>query len=799
MKLQGIKDILASAAMPQILQSPVPMVNMPQEELPPGFFEPEKDIEAQEQDSDFQDNLAEDMSESYLDQLASEFNQEIDDDETDRKPWMDMISNVQEMIGIGDDSSYDEPFPGCSSVVFPLFVKAQIQFTSRAMPEIFPNDPVKGLVLGSETPELKMQSDRVAATMNFQYQYQDPENKEDFAKMLTWLPYTGSAFRYVSHDPLRNINTVRYVPGGDLIVPYASTSLKSVYRFTYRFTDSKNDIIKLQRLGFYRDVDIFNGSTSFSGETNESNNAVKTLRDASDGMVPDSDNSNNQQNQECYNIYTYRDLEGYEDKDKKGEMTGIALPYVFTMHKESGKILAIRRNWKEDDEYKSHRVYFSHYQYHKGLGFYGFGLPHLLGSIQTALTGALRSFGDSMAFSMLQGGWKLKGAKVSGSQVMKPGDYLDIDAEIDDIKKAVMPISYNPPPPIVIEYIQLLTKVAEEIISIGDLMTGDSSPQNAPVGSTVAMIEQATKVVSAQHKSLYESLSNEFQIMYDLNYDYLPTEDQFVVPKQAGIIRRSDFDGKVGVRPTADPSVASFQMRQAIDQATMQILSIPEFKPFVKESGYALMMRMLNNLNVPDLEQIVMTDKEAEQFSQQQQQNPPPPTPDQIKAQVMQQDSQTKAQTAQSDAQLQQQKMQFDQQMEGANKQIEMLKLQLQDKAINMKFATDDKMIDARFLGQVAPALQQSSDGLAMQNIQHEQAKELQAQDQQHQMNMQRMGAVAQAATQPQQQGGEAPPQAPNPQDVHDHMMQAQQAGQQQQPSDKQGMLMSLMNKIRGR
>lgn len=804
MDLQGIQDILRGASSPQLQQSPSPQMPIPEEVYPDNFFDDDEEetFNEQSEDPNFQANLAEGMSESYLTKLSTQFRNEIDDDETDRQPWMDMVSNVQAQIGIGEESNYEEPFPGCSSVVYPLFVKAQIQFTARAMPEIFPNDPVKGVILGDTNEMLEEQSERVADVMNYQYQYQDPDNKKDFARMLTWLPYVGSAFRYASHDPITNKNIVRYIPAGDLIVAYATTSLTNAYRITHRFRDSKNDILKLQQAGFYRDVELFADNTAVGDDDEEKDNSVRTLRDTADGSTPDSDSSTSGQNQTCFNIYTYCDLEGYEDCCDKGEMTGIALPYVFTMHEATGKILAIRRNWKQDDEYKTQRIYFAHYKYHEGLGFYGAGLPHLIGSIQTAITGALRSFGDSMAFSIMQGGFKLKSCKISGSQKMGPGDFLDVDAEgVDDVGKAIKPMNFPAPTPQVLQYIELLTKVAEDIISIGDLMTGDQSSQNAPVGSTLAIIEQATKVISAQHKSLIESLSEEFRIMYDLNYDFLPDEDQFVVPGKAGVIRRSDFDGKVGVIPTADPSVSSFQQRQAIDQATMQLSQVPGFSQYFKEAGYPLLRRMLKNLNVPDLDGILLNEEEVQQQQLQQQQNPQP-NPDQIKAQVMQQDSQTKAQTAQANAQ----QMQADGQLEQAKLEIEKLKLALQEKQIDMKYATDDKMIDARFLGTVAPALQQSSDALAMQNIGHEQEKAIQQQDQQHQMTMQRMQA-AQAA---QQQAsapmsapaeGKATPEAPDPQAMHDQMMAAQHGAAQAPPAtpDKQGMLMQLMNKIRGR
>lgn len=768
-----IRDILNGAASPMMHSAPSANSNtvIPEETYPDGFFDDEEEFDEQTEDPNFQDNLAEELDESYLDKLASGFRGDIEDDETDRQPWMDMVSNVQEQIGIGEDSNYEEPFPGASSVVYPLITKAQIQFQARALPEIFPNDPVKALVIGNTNEELDQQAERVSGVMNYQIQYQDPGNKKDFRKMLWWLPLVGSAFRYVSHDPLKNINIVRFVPAGDLIVPYATTSLADAYRITHRFRDSRNDIIKLMRAGFYRDVDLFEGSNTVAYDGgDDSDNAVTQLRDASDGTTPHSDNSTNGQSQVCYNIYTYCDLRGYEDTDDDGNETGIALPYVFTMHEPTGKILAIRRNWKQDDEYKTQRVYFSHYKFQEGAGFYGSGLPHLIGSLQEATTGALRAFGDSMAFSLLQGGFKLKDAKISGNQTMKPGGYLDVDMDTEDINRAIKPLNFPAPTPQAMAYIEMLRREAEGIVSTTDIMTGDSSPQNAPVGSTLAMIEQANKVISAQHKSLYESLSEELQILADLNYDFLPDEDEFAVPGKAGIIRRADFDGKIDVIPTADPSVSSFQQRQAIDQATLQIFSIPEFKPYAKEAGYPLLRRMLKNLNVPNIDEIMISEDEFIQMQQQAQQTPPPPDPNLIKAQVAQADSQTKAQVAASDAQLEQAKLEIDR-----------LRLELEDKAIDMKFATDDKMINARYMGTVMPALQQSSDALAMQNIMHEQQKEIQQNDQRHQQMMQQ--AAAQQAMQQQAVEPTAEPvQEPEPVE-----------------SEKQGMLKRLMNKIRGK
>lgn len=715
MKTQSLQDLLTG------LTPQTEMMEISIEDIPDDFADTTS-YDSQTQEPDFNENLAEFLDENMLDSMASELLDDISGDIEAREPWMDMIAKVKEQIGISDMSSYEEPFPGASSVTYPIIIKAQIQFQARALPEIFPNNPAKSVVIGVSNPMLEQKAERIADVINYQIQYQDKGNRKDFSKMLWWLPLTGSTFRYVYHDPIRDINMARFVPVDDFIVPYGTTSLEDAIRFTHRFVDTKNDMMKLQRMGYYLECPL----TETDNLDDDQNNPVQELRDEGDGKHPSSEFIGKSAMQECYNVYCNWDLEGYEDKDDDDEDTGIALPYVVTIHVPSKKILAIRRNWKENDPLKLRRIYYSHYKYQEGPGFYGSGLPHLIGSIQEATTGALRAFGDALAFALLPAGWKSEDAKFSGTAVFSPGSFQDVSMTVDDINKAIKVANFPAPPGEALEYIKMLDREAQTIVSIQDIMTGDTSPQNAPVGTTLAMIEQASKIITAQHKSLYESFSDELSILADLNYDFLPDNDNFSMPGKVTVVQRSDFDGAIDVQPTADPSVSSFQMRQAIDQATMQIAQIPEFKPFFRDAGYPLCRRILDNLNVPSLDEIMIAPEEYQQLKAQAQQNPPPPSPDQIKVQVMQAEAQSNAQQAQMQMQIDAQKSQAETQLKSQQMQLDMQKMQvdaenaqtalkLQEKQMDMKNASENKMIDARFIGTVAPHLMQLSDELATQ------------------------------------------------------------------------------------
>lgn len=743
MKQSGLQEMLAGI-MPQEEEQP--------EEMMDEFFEvnDEEDFDEQTEEPDFQANLAEDLGDSYLDEIASELLDLKDEDEDSRQKWMESISNLKDAIGIGDEDIYEQPFPGSSTVVYPIITTAQIQFQARALPEIFPDNPAKAVVVGESTQEGEAQAKRVSDVLNYQITYQDKGNKKDFRKMLWWLPLTGSTFRYVYHNPLRNINMVRFVPVEDFIVPYATTSLMDASHFSYRFFDKKNDLLKLINMGFYRSIDIPDDGT----DDTEASNPVQKLRDEGDGQTRTTNSTTTLQ--ECYNIYADYDLTGFEDVDEDGVPTGIGLPYVFTIHASTRKVLAIRRNWKQDDEYKLKRIYFAHYQYQEGPGFYGSGLPHLIGSLQTASTGALRAFGDAMAFAMLQAGWKLKDAKFAGSEVFAPGKFQDVDMDIEDINKAIKIANFAPPPQQVLTYIEMLDNKAQALVSTVDVLTGDQSSQNAPVGSTLALIEQAQKVISAQHKGLFESFSEELQILADLNYDFLPDHGEFKVPGKVGIIMREDFDGRVDVLPTADPSVASFQQRQAIDQASMQMFQ--QFPQFFKDGGFELSRRIMGNLGVPSLDEIMINEEEFAQQQAQAAQNPPPPSPDEVKVQVMQQDAATKAETAKSNATIEQQRLELEE-----DKMLLDAAIKIED--IEMK------------AGMSSQQLAQTSDQFAIQQLM------------QHSQN-QMQNSIAKPTAKP-LLSQEQEPQPVTEQPIQEEAPQAD--------PEKRNLLLRMIDKIRGR
>jgi hypothetical protein len=507
------------------------------------------------------------------------------------------------------------------------------------------------------------QAKRVEDGMNYQITIGDPENKKDFRRMMWWLPITGSAFRRVYHDPIDNKNKVRSVSLQDLIIPYGALSLQSVSHFTHRIHETDNDIKKLMRIKFYRDVDI---GEADGDNSDDDNDPIQEIQDSVDGRdKPDITKKG------CHvimDVYAYYDLPEFEDKDEDGDSTGIGLPYVFSIHYKTGKVLAIRRNWKQSDSYKRRRVYFSQYNYQQGYGIYGSSAFHLVGSIQKATTGALRAFNGSLAFSYLPFGWKTEDTEVSGDYVMRPGEFVDVNMTVTDLDKALKLANFPSPSGLTIEYVQMLDQQAQTLVSTQQVMTGDFNPMNMPVGTVLSLTEEAQKVPSAQHHSLHESFSEELRILYDLNYDFLPEETIFYSHGSEGILRRSDFDDRIDVVPTSDKSIASTQMRLAKDQSALQVYQL--FPQFFRDGGFQLAQRMMKNLGIANIEEIMYLPEEYQQITQQQQQNMPPP-PEQILAEIENRKVDEKAQK-------------------------DMAEINLKDKQIVLNAALKDKELDAK-------------------------------------------------------------------------------------------------------
>lgn len=680
----------------------------------------------QTEEPDFYANLAEFIDDRVLDDMASEILQKLDGFEEDNHPWMERIATVREQMGLVDYDRDDEPFPGASSVVFPMITKAQVQFMARALPEIFPADPVNTVVLGKEDNVRTEQATRARDVMNYQVTFGDPDNKKDFKKALWWLPLTGSVFRHGFHDPILDKNIIRTVRVEDMITPYNTISLFDTPLFAHRIYEPHNKTLKLIRSKFYRDIYLPLPGDNVGNLTDD---AAQDIRDDVDGKTKTAATKSN--NHEFYDAYIDYDLPGFEEKDENGEETGIGLPFVITIDTESQKILRIQRNWDKEDELKLKQVDFSHYKFLEGPGFLGCGLSHVIGSLQEACTGALRAFADSLAFAMLPAGWKSKDAKFSGSEVFAPGHFQDVDMTTDDINKAIKIAQFPAPPVTTLTFIDMINSQAEAIISTQNIMTGDQNPVGAPVGTTLALIEQAQKVISAQHQGLHESFSEELRILYRLNYNFLPDDAIFYAPKTEITVRRADFDKKIMVIPTADPSIASFQQRMAINQALWGFYK--EAPMYFKDGGYPIARKMLTDITSQNtvLDDYMLT---LEEFLQQQQQQPP--SPDQQKMEIEGQKVQIQGQKLQIDGEklkidgekaaieakkleLEQMKEQFSQMVQKMGIDLESMQVKLKEKEVDADIALRDKEIDAKYgietirLGQ----LNEGTDNMAIEGI----------------------------------------------------------------------------------
>lgn len=821
------------SAVPHGIESLLPM---PEDHMGDDFFEDSMDANttdsADTQAVDFSRNLVDELDDITLEELAIDILQKIETDKESRRPHMDMIDKVKDQINIGGETTYEAPFDGAEDVIYPIIAEAQLQFQARALPQVFPVDPAKGVVMGESNELLDEKALRIGDVINYQIQYQDRGNRKDFAQMLWWLPIVGSTFRYGRYDPIRKMNVFRFVSVEDFIVPYKTTSLEDAPHFTRQFYDSANTIRKLQRLGFYsKNVDI----GDYGDVDDDDSNPVQELKDDSDGMQETADNSKKLVTEKCYDIYIDLDLPGFEDVDPDGNVTplgvdeessGVELPYIVTLHAASKKPLAIRFNWKQGDEMQLKRVPFAHYKYLTGPGFYGNGLPNIIGTLQEAASGVLRAIGDGLGFAMFKGGWKLKNAKMDGERVFRMGEFLDVDSDIDDINKSIKVAEFAPPPSEAFNYLELLDNKAKSMVSIQDVMTGDSNPQNAPVGTTLALIEQASKILTNQHGNLVESFTEELDIMVDLNHDHMPDNVTFMMPGKVIRAQRSDFDDSVAVQPTANPAVASFQQRMAQTQAVAQLAQEPQFAPFFRDKQFPLLRRILGDMDAPAIDEIVITEAEYQAMVQQAAQNPAPPPPEVTKANAAMTIAQAKAkeidaniQTSQTtaikdhmDSQSAAISAAADAKQQDIDNEHKKTDQQLAEKSMDLDYITRNKQIDAQFLGGVAPALMQTTDALAT-----EQSSKILSDDgegaaitpppmtpQQKALHEQMISAAHQHAASiqsqqppmpPQQGGAPGQPPAPPPPMPPQGMPPAQQP----QVPVKQGMLAALMNKIRGK
>ena len=511
-----------------------------------------------ESTSHFQ-NLAELLDESILDPLGSQLVSDYKDYRTSRKDWEDTYRNGLDLLGFKYDRR-TEPFKGASGVTHPILSEAITQFQAQAYKELLPADgPVRTQILGAQTPQKQDQSNRVKDFMNYQIMDQMKEYEPEFDQMLFYLPLSGSTFKKVYYDDLLGRAVSKFVPADDLVVPYSATSLDDAESVVHIIKMSENDLRKQQVSGFYSDIDLNSPNMDTDEITKKERELEGVKQTKQDDMYT---------LLECHvNI----DLEGFEDVGQDGQPTGIKLPYVVTVEEGSGKILSIKRNYEENDPQKNKVNYFVHFKFLPGLGFYGFGLIHMIGGLSRTATSALRQLLDAGTLANLPAGFKSRGIRVrDDAQPLQPGEFRDVDAPGGNIRDQFMTLPYKEPSAVLLQLLGIVVGAGQRFASIADMQVGDGN-QRAAVGTTVALLERGSRVMSAIHKRLYVGLKQEFKLLSDIFKTYLPPIYPYDVVGGAREVKITDFDDKVDVLPVADPNIFSQTQRISMAQTQLQL------------------------------------------------------------------------------------------------------------------------------------------------------------------------------------------------------------------------------------
>jgi len=537
-------------------------------------------------------NLAEELDEKEVAKVGKDLVRAYEDDKSSRKNWEDQYSKGLRMLGIVVEDRQD-PFPGASGVHHPLLAEAATQFQARAIAEMFPaGGPVKTQIIGKSTDKKLEQAQRVQDFMNFQVTQEIPDYFNELDQMLFYLALAGSAFKKIYFDNTLDRICSKFVPAEEFVISMENTDLETADRYTQVMKLTRTEIRKHQISGYYKDVPLTKSDPN-TGAT--SGDMVEQTLQRLEGMTP----SMASKIHTLLEVHTNIDLG--EDRDQ------LALPYIITIDYESQRVLSIRRNWKEEDSLKRKRTYFIHYKYLPGLGFYGFGLIQMIGGLQHASTGALRALLDSAAFANLNGGFRAKGARIEGGDItISPGEWVEVEAYGDDLRKSFIPLPFKEPSPTLLQLLGVLTESGRRFASIADAMIGDSAG-SGPVGTTIALIEQGSKVFSAIHKRIHQAQGREFKLIYELNGEYLDDEYSFEVIGENKKIRRKDFSASISVVPVSDPNIFSQAQRIALAQTGLQLARETPDVVDVKEAT----RRFLQALSIPDYMDLIIEDEDT--------------------------------------------------------------------------------------------------------------------------------------------------------------------------------------------
>ena len=552
-------------------------------------FDPSKNLNGQ---VEFGGNLADVIDEQELGVLGSELSQNYEDYKNSRADWEQAYTQGLDLLGFKYEQR-TEPFQGASGATHPVLAEAVTQFQALAYKELLPaGGPVRTQIVGLSTPEIEQQSSRVSEFMNYQIMDVMQEYESDFDQMLFYLPLSGSTFKKVYYNETLGRAVSEFVQAQDIVVPYSATSLDEADAVIHVIKTSANDLRKQQVSGFYRDIELL--------PSDESTNAddIKDKERSLEGVTK----GNPEEIFTLLECHVNLDLEGFEDKDASGEPTGIKLPYIVTIEEGSKEILSIRRNYIENDPKKQKVNYFVHFKFLPGLGFYGFGLIQMIGGLSRTATSALRQLLDAGTLSNLPAGFKQRGIRIrDDAQSIQPGEWRDVDAPGGNIRDAFMTLPYKEPSQTLLALMGVVVQAGQRFASIADMQVGDGN-QQAAVGTTVALLERGSRVMSAIHKRLYASMKQEFKLLAKVFALYLPPEYPYDVVGGQKTIKQTDFDQKVDIIPVADPNIFSQTQRISIAQTELQLaMSNPQI-----HNMYEIYRSMYEALGIKDIDKILM-------------------------------------------------------------------------------------------------------------------------------------------------------------------------------------------------
>ena len=538
------------------------------------------------------DNLADILPEETLDPIGSKLRNDYRDYKSSRKDWERSYMNGLDLLGFKYDNRND-PFQGASGATHPVLAEAVTQFQAQAYKELLPADgPVRTQILGVTTPAKEQQSQRVKDFMNYQIMDQMKEYEPEFDQMLFHLPLAGSTFKKVYYDDLLGRAVSKFVPADDLVVPYTATSLDDAESVIHVIKISENDLRKQQINGFYSDVEL-----SKPTDVTDADKVADKEREL-EGVTKTTKAENLYTLLECH---VNLDLEGFEDVGEDGQPTEIKLPYVVTIEEGSQKVLSIRRNFAPNDPLKNKIQYFVHFKFLPGLGFYGFGLIHMIGGLSRTATAALRQLLDAGTLSNLPAGFKQRGVRVKDdAQPIQPGEFKDVDTPGGNLKDAFVFLPYKEPSATLLQLMGIVVQAGQRFASIADMQVGDGN-QGAAVGTTVALLERGSRVMSAIHKRLYVGLKSEFKLLSKVFATYLPPEYPYDVVGGQKNIKVTDFDDRIDVLPVADPNIFSMSQRISLAQTGLQMaMSNPQI-----HNLYMAFRKMYEALGIKDIDRIL--------------------------------------------------------------------------------------------------------------------------------------------------------------------------------------------------